>query len=140
MSADLVDETGVGLGDDRGKVEGNILRVHVQNKLEGNLVLPAGGDRGINLDGGQVAEDRGILRCALWHGLSGSKGAADENNINWGLLMVGDLNQGLGDAAVDKLDAEDVGFGENSLDIGLEVGLLGSMGDVGLGIGIDIDL
>jgi len=140
VGADLVDETGVGLGDDGGKVEGNILRVHVQNKLEGNLMLPAGGDGGVDLDGGQVAEDGGILRSALRHRLSGSKGAADENNINWRILMIGNLNQGLGDAAVDELDTEDVSFGEDGLDVGLEVGLLCSMGDIGLGVDVDIDL
>jgi hypothetical protein len=37
--------------------------------------------------------------------------------------VVGDLDQGLGDTAVDELHAKDVGIGEGRLDVGLELGL-----------------
>lgn len=45
--------------------------------------------------------------------------------------MVGDLDEGRRGAAIDQLEAEDVGVGERGPDVGVEGGGLGSSGRLG---------
>ena len=56
------------------------------------------------------------------------QGAADEGEGDGLVLVVGDLDDGLGGPAVDQLDAEDVGVGEGPDDVGLELGDSGAAG------------
>ena len=123
VSLNLEDLVGGGVGDDGDQLDDDILGHHVEDELEGQLVLVAGRDGDVVPDGRQVAEDVGAGGGVVGQLGRGLEHAADERDLNWRLLVVGDLDQGLGDAAVDDLDAKDVGIGESRLDVGLELGL-----------------
>ena len=125
VGLDLEDLVGGGVGDDGDQLDDDVLGHHVEDELEGQLVLLAGGDGDVVAHGRQVAQDGGGGGGVVGQRRGGLELAADEGDFNWGVLVVGDLDQGLGDAAVDDLDAEDVGVGEGRLDVGLEVGLPG---------------
>jgi len=136
VSLDLEDLVGSRVADDGDQLDDDVLGHHVEDELEGQLVLLAGGDRDVVPDGSQVAEDGGGCGGVLGQRLGGLEHATDEGDVNWRLLVVGDLDQGLGDTAIDNLDAEDVGIREGRLDVGLELGLLdGHRGD---GLGVDL--
>ena len=60
----------------------------------------------------------GILR----QGLQSVKRATDKGELNGLILVVGNLDHGLGGTSVDQLDAKDVGLGEGGRDVGLELG------------------
>lgn len=136
VDLDLEDLAGGRVGDDGEELHEDVLGHHVEDELEGKLVLLAGGDRDIIPDSRQVAEDGGVGGRVLGKRLGGLEHATDKGNVNWVLLVVGDLNQRLGDTAVDELDAEDVGIGEGRLNVGLELGLLDR--DRGDGLGVDL--
>lgn len=122
MDLDLKDLTG-GVGDDGEELDDDVLGVHVQDKVEGEGLLLAGGDRDVVPDGRQVADDIGASRGALGQLPVRAESTADEGDVNGAILLVLDVNQRLGDLAVDELDAKDVGFGEGSRDISLELSL-----------------
>lgn len=136
VGLDLEDLAGTGVGDDGDQLNDDILGHHVENELEGELVLGAGRDGDVVPDGRQVAEDRGGLGRVGGQRLCSPERTANKGDVDWRLLVVSDLNQRLGDPAVDDLDAEDVGIGESRLDVGLEVGLL----DRHRGLGRSVDL
>lgn len=115
-------DVALGVGDDSDKAEENILRLHVEGKGEGELLLLAGGDLDVVLDGRQVADDGlvgGLLGGEL---LGGGEGAADKGDLDGAIVAVVDLDDSLCGTAVDELDAKDVGLGEAGADIGLELG------------------
>lgn len=127
MDLDLVD-VALGVGDDSDKTEENILRLHVEGKGEGKLLLLAGGDLEVVLDGRQVADDGlvgGLLGGKL---LGGGEGATDKGDLDGAIVAVVDLDDSLCGTAVDELDAKDVGLGEAGADIGLELGDIGRRG------------
>ncbi len=115
------------VGDDGEEINSDILGHHVLDESEGNGVLLAGGDRDVVLGGREVANDGSRLRSALGQRLGGLDDTADNGDLNWAILVVGDLNQSLGDATVDELDSKDVGLGESGLDIGLELSRKGTL-------------
>ena len=137
VGLDLEDLVGGRVGDDGDQLHENILRHHVEDELEGELVLLAGGDRDVVPDGRQVADDGGRGRGILGQRLGRLERATDKGHVNWRVLMVGNLDQRLGDTAVDNLDAEDVGIGKGRLNVGLELGLLDRNGGDGLGVDLE---
>lgn len=122
VDLDLEDLTG-GVGDDGEEVNDDVLGVHVQDEVEGEGLLLAGGNRDVVPDGCQVADDIGASGRALGQLLGGAEGTADEGDVNGAILLVLDVDQCLGDLAVDELDTKDVGFREGSRDISLELSL-----------------
>lgn len=121
-------DVALGVGDDSDKTEENILRLHVEGKGEGELLLLAGGDLEVVLDGRQVADDGlvgGLLGGEL---LGGGEGASDKGDLDGAIVAVVDLDDGLCGTTVDELDAKDVGLGEAGADIGLKGGDIGRRG------------
>jgi hypothetical protein len=128
VDQDLV-EVASRVRDESLELNANLLRLHVLSKREGKLLLLAGGDLNVVLDGSQVANNADVTGAVLRELLKGVEGTGDESDLDRVGILVGDLNNSLGRATVDKLHAENVGFGESSLDLGLE-------GSLGNGIGI----
>ena len=128
MDQDLV-EVASRVRDKSLELNANLLRLHILSKREGKLLLLAGGDLNVVLNGSQVANNADVAGAVLRELLKGVEGAGDESDLDRVGVLVGDLNDSLGRATVDKLHAENVGFGESSLDLGLE-------GSLGNGIGI----
>lgn len=137
VGLDLEDLVGGRVGDNGDQLHDDILRHHVEDELEGELVLLAGGDRDVVPDGRQVADDGGGGRGVIGQRLGRLERATNKGHVNWRVLMVGNLDQCLGDTAVDDLDAEDVGIGEGRLNVGLELGLLDRNGGDGLGVDLE---
>jgi hypothetical protein len=99
--------------------------LHVLGERERKLLLLASGDLDVVLDGSQVADDTSISGAVLGdllHGIERTGNEGDRDRV--GILVV-DLNDSLGRASVDELQAEDFGLGEDGLDISVE-GSLGS--------------
>ena len=128
MDQDLVEVAGR-VRDESLELNANLLRLHVLGKREGKLLLLASRDLNVVLDGSQVADDADVAGAVLRELLKGVEGTGDESDLDRVGVLVGDLNDSLGRATVDKLHAENVGFGESSLDLGLE-------GSLGNGIGL----
>jgi hypothetical protein len=128
MDQDLVEGT-IGVRNESLELNANLLRLHVLSEREGKLLLLASGDLNVVLDGRQVTDDAGVTRAVLRKILKSVQRARDEGNLDGVGVLVGDLNDSLGRATVDELYAENVGFREGSLDLGLE-------GSLGSGIGI----
>lgn len=128
VDQDLVEGTGR-VRNESLELNANLLRLHVLSEREGKLLLLAGGDLDVVLNSRQVADDAGVAGAVLREILEGVQRARDKGDLDGVGILVGDLNDSLGRAAVDELDAEDVGFRESSLDLGLE-------GSLGSGIGI----
>lgn len=127
VDLDLVD-VALGVGDNSNKTEENILRLHVEGKGKGELLLLAGGNLKVVLDGRQVADD-GLVGGLLGGELLGSgEGAADKGDLDGAIVAVVDLDDGLCGTTVDELDTKDVGLGEAGADIGLELGDIGRRG------------
>lgn len=99
-----------------------VLGVHVQDERVRQRLSLAGGDDGIVADSAQVADnaDRGV--GILGQGLQSVKRATDKGELDGLMLVVGNLDHGLGGTSVDQLDAKDVGLGEGGRDVGLELG------------------
>lgn len=116
------------VGDDGQELESNILRHHVQHEVEGHGVLGTGGDGDVVAHSCQVAQDGGVGRRICGQRLGSRERSANEGDVDGAILVVGDLDQGLGWPAVDQLDAEDVRLREGCLDVDLEVGAYGRLG------------
>lgn len=101
-------------------MQANILRLHVEDEGVGQGLLLAGGNGGLVLDGGQVAQDGGVGRGVRARLLGRHELAAQEGDLDGAVLIVGDIDDSLGWAAVDQFHAEDVGLGESSNDLGIQ--------------------
>lgn len=123
VGLDLEDVVGSGVGDDGDELEDDVLRHHVEGELEGKLLLLARRDLDVVLDGGQVAQDGGVGGRIIRQRLGGLERTADEGDADRRLLVVGNLEQSLGDMTVDDLDAEDVGIREDRLNVRLQLGV-----------------
>ena len=121
MQLDLENLAG-GVGDDGNKLDNDILRHHIQDKVVGESLLLASGDLGLEASGGQVAHNRGVERRVLGQRLGGLEGTANKSDLDGALFLVGDVDKSPGDLAVHELDAEDVGIGEGGLDVRLQLG------------------
>lgn len=108
--------------DDTGKLQADILGQHVEHERVRHGLLLSRGDRGLVTDGCQVADDGGGRVDVGAQVLSGVELACQEGNGDGLVLVVGHLDDRLGRPAIDKLDTEDVGFGEGANDVGLQLG------------------
>lgn len=120
-NANLEDVSALG-GNDGAQVETEVLGVHVQDERVGKRLSLAGGDDGVVSDGAQVADDADRRVSILRQRLQGVERTTDKCELDGLILVVGNLDHGLGGTSVDQLDAKDVGLGEGSRDVGLELG------------------
>ena len=105
---------------DSVELHSDVLGHGVEGKAEGQAPLLAGGHLDVVLDGRQVAHDALPGRGVLGLGLGGEQVARDKGDLDAALFVVVHLDDGVGRAAVDELNAQDVGVGEDGLDIGVE--------------------
>ena len=131
MRIKLEDLAGL-VGENCEELDDGVLGHHVEGEGVGHSVLRAGRDGDVVAGHREVAQDARGLGGALGERLGRLEQAANEDNVNGAILVVGDVDQGLGEATVHKLDSEDVGIGEGRHDVDLELGCL--FGDGGLGI------
>jgi hypothetical protein len=124
------------VGEDSEELHNGVLGHHVEGEGVRDSVLLAGRDLNTVTSRRQVAEDRGGLGGALRKRLGRLEQATNEGNLNWAILVVRDVNQRLGDTAVDELNSEDVGIGEGRLDVDLEIG--GTNGGHGLSLFLSV--
>jgi hypothetical protein len=117
---DLEDVSTLG-SHNRAQLEAEVLGVHVQDEGVRKRLGLAGRDDGIVTDSAQVADNASRGVGILGKRLQSVERAANESELDGLLLVVCDLDHGLGRAAVDQLDAEDVGLGEAGRDIGVEL-------------------
>lgn len=120
MGLDLLNDALV-IGEHGEQLQPHILGLGVEREGEGDGLLLAGLDLQVVLDDGEVAQDGLVLGGAVGQDGGGVQGAADKGELDGGGLAVGDLDEGLGRAAIDELDAEDVGVGEAGGHVGGEV-------------------
>lgn len=107
VDQDLVE--GTGRVRDKGlELDANLLRLHILSEREGKLLLLAGGDLNVVLNGRQVANDADILGAVLRKLLKGVERARDESDLDRVGVLIGDLNDSLGRTTVDELHAENV--------------------------------
>lgn len=118
---------------DHGRqLHAHVLRLHVQREAKGQLLGLAGGHVDGVLHSRQVAHDALPRRRILGLGLGREQGARDEGHVEGRGVVVGDGDEGLGGAVVDKLNAEDVGFRERGRHVGGDLG--GAIGRGGAGV------
>ncbi len=134
MGLDLEDLAS-GVGDDGRDIEDDILGIHVEDESERHRVLFAGRNRHAIAQAGKVANDGSGLGGALGQRLGGLEEPTDKCDVKRAILLVLDLDERLGGAAINKLHAEDVGLGEGGHELGLE-GRRGGRGLLGGGIGL----
>lgn len=115
--------------EDGEETDADILGQQILGKGKRNGLCLAGLDTQVVLRGGQVAQNALVGGGIVGQSLGGVKGASDEGKLDGLLLTVDDLDEGLRGAAVDELDAKDVGIGEGGLDVGLNVCSLGGVED-----------
>lgn len=102
------EEVALAVRDDGRESHQEILGVHLGGKAVANGLLLTGRDLDTVANGGQVADDLGLI-------IRVPQASTDEVHGDWVRLIVGDGNQCLGRVTVDKLDAEDLGSREGSL-------------------------
>lgn len=119
VSLDLED-VALGVGDDGYELKENVLGLHVEGKGVGERLGLSRVHLEVVLHRRQVAEDALVGRRIKRQLLGRRQQAANEGDLDGTIVAVGNLNEGLGRAAVDELHAEDVGIGEGRRDIGGE--------------------
>lgn len=129
-----LEDLATGLGNDADEVKDDVLGHHVENEAVGKSVLLASGNRDIVRGGRDVADD-GISRGrSLGERTGGLEHTSNEGDVDRLILVVGDIDQGLGNATVDEVDTES-SIRESCLDVGLQLSSDGSLGsDKVLGI------
>jgi hypothetical protein len=133
ISGDLED-VALLVGEDGKKMQANVLRRHVERKRVRNGLCLAGLNLQAVLHGREVAHDALVNGGVLGEVRGGPQSAIGEDDLDGTVLLVGDLDEGGGRSAVDKLDAEDVGVGERGSDIGVQRGrLLAEVGSIIIG-------
>jgi hypothetical protein len=118
---DLVDVVGRA-GDDTNQLQPDFLGLHVEDEGVRKRRLLAGWDHGLISDGSEVADDVAGSRSIRSDLGRRSQLTADKGKGNGLGLMVGNVYDSLGGSAVDELHTKDVGFGESTNDISLELG------------------
>ena len=111
--------------DERHELDIHILGVDIQRKRVRELLLLAGLDLDVVRHGREVAHDALVAGRVGGQVLGGGEGPGHEDDLDGVRLVVVDLDEGVDGAAVDELDAEDVGVGEGGLDVGVEDGGVG---------------
>lgn len=104
-----------------GKVESQVLRVHLGCEAEGQGLLLAGGDGDIVAGGSQVAEDNWRVRGTRL-AIGSQERATDEQEVDGLGLVVCDGEESLGGMAIDELDTKDLAVREDGRDVDGKLG------------------
>jgi hypothetical protein len=107
------------------QIDLNVLWVHVEREAEWQRVLGSGVDLDIVANCRQVTNDGGTWWRALGQLLVCGEGAPYEDDLNWSILLVRNLDERLGRPSIDQLHAE-VAVRKGRLDIDLNVDNFGS--------------
>lgn len=132
VGIDLEDLT-LGVGKDSEEVDDDILGLHVQHEGEGQRLSLSGGNLHIVADSGQVAEDTSSCGRILRQWLGSGQRSTNKGKLDRSILKVLHLNDRPRGVAIDELNTE-ARVGEVRGDIDLQVGGLGGVVGVGLGI------
>jgi hypothetical protein len=124
------EDVALGVGDDGQKLDAHLLGLHIEGEGIRERLLLARLDLQLVRDRGQVPQDALVGRGCLREGLGVHEGTRDKGDLDGAGFLVVDLDEGLGRAAVDEVEAEDVGIGEGGDDVGIEDGRVS--GGVGL--------
>lgn len=117
-----LEDGALGIGEDGKQAQTHILRSHVQRKRVGKRLCLARLNLQAVLHDGQVAHDALIGGHVGGEVLGRPQRAVGKEELDGAVLVVGDLNEGRRGAAIDQLEAEDVGVGERGSDVGVERG------------------
>lgn len=126
-----LEDGALGIREDGKQAQAHVLRVHVEHKRVGKRLCLARLNLQAVLHDGQVAHDALVGGHIVGGVLGRPQRAVGEEELDRAVLVVGDLDEGRRGAAIDQLEAEDVGVGERGLDLGVEGGGLGSSGRLG---------
>lgn len=126
MSLDLEDLV-LAVAQNGNDVEEDVLRLHVLDEREGQLAGLAGLDVHVVAPRRQVAQDAGLRGRIFGERLGGGQGAAEEHDVNRGVLVVDNLHDRLGAVAVDEVHAKGR-VGEDGGDVDLQFGNFGTGG------------
>lgn len=110
------------VGEDGEQMQAHILRVHVEHKRVGKRLCLARLNLQAVLHDGQVAHNALVGGHVIGKLLGRPQRAVGEEELDGPVLVVGDLDEGRRGAAIDQLEAEDVGVGERGSDVGVEGG------------------
>lgn len=136
VSRDLED-VALFVGEDGEETQANVLRRHVEGEGVGNRLCLAGLNLQAVLHRRQVAHDSLVDGSVLGQVRGGPQSAIGKDNLDGFVLLVGDLDQRSRGAAINQLDAQDVGVGERGPDVGIQRGgLLAKVGSILMEFGI----
>jgi hypothetical protein len=108
------------------QVQSEILGVQVRGERVGQAPLHAGRDLKIIASSSQVPHNESGRMSTLWQGVIRTQGTTNDRDVHRLGLVVGEINYCLRRAAIDKLDAKDLGIWEGDRDTDFQVGDLGS--------------
>lgn len=103
-----VEEVALAVRHDSGKVQTEILGVHLSGEAVADALLGVGGDLNAVTRGSQVADRLALL-------LRSPQATADKVHGNWVRFIVGECDKSLGRVTIDQLDAKDLRSGERRL-------------------------
>ena len=103
-----VEEVTLAVRHDSGKVQTQILGVHLGGEAVADALLGVGGDLNAVAGGSQVTDRLAVL-------LRSPQATADKVHGDWVGLIVGECDKSLGRVTIDQLDAEDLRSGERRL-------------------------
>lgn len=126
-----LEDDALGIGEDGKQAQAHILRVHVEHKRVGERLCLARLNLQAVLHHGQVAHNALVGGHIVGEVLGRPQRAVGEEELDGAIFVVGDLDEGRRGAAIDQLEAEDVGVGERGSDVGVEGGGLGSSSRLG---------
>lgn len=121
VSRDLEDGA-LGVGEDGEEAQTDILGHHVEHKRVRERLGLARLNLQAVLHDRQVAHDALVGGDVLGEVLGRPQRAIGEEELDGAVFVVGDLDEGRRGAAIDQLEAEDVGVGERGSDVGIEGG------------------
>lgn len=117
-----LEDVALGVGDNGLKTHADILGLHIEGEGVEDALGLACRDDDVLLDHSEVAQNEIVERCILGSLLGREKGTGDEGDLDGAVVVVGELDQRRRRAAVDELNAKDVGIGERGGHIGIEDG------------------
>lgn len=117
-----LEDGALGVGEDSEEAQTDILRVHVEHKRVRERLCLARLNLQAVLHDSQVAHDALVGGDVVGEVLGSPQAAVGEEELDGAIFVVGDLDEGSRGAAIDQLEAEDVGVGERGSDIGIQDG------------------
>lgn len=117
-----LEDGALGVGEDGEEAQTDILGHHVEHKRVRERLGLARLNLQAVLHDRQVAHDALVGGDVLGEVLGRPQRAIGEEELDGAVFVVGDLDEGRRGAAIDQLEAEDVGVGERGSDVGIEGG------------------